>query len=200
MRKLKKYLIISLAVALLGSLTFSLAFAQEEPPVGIVVNYVAGQSITIADQDGTPHEYMLSSNLKILPPGRENSLAAGSFVTIIAPASLNQGKEIAVGIVIHPQIPNGWNVPAPSAVPGVTGTSIGTPEATLPEKLPIQETASLPVTSKQLTNETPTGTAKASYGEMLTATPTPADKNAAAPTNSLIVWLAGLFRQLLTGR
>jgi hypothetical protein len=128
MRKLKVLLVITMTAAMLSNFALTqvgTVSAQEVPPVGVVVDYLPGQSITIVDQSGTQHQYTISSTLKILPPGGANSLAVGSFVTIIAPASLNQGKQIAVGIVVHPHIPNGWNVPSLSTTPA-TSTAVET--------------------------------------------------------------------------
>ena len=203
MRKFNLCMIIALAVAVLASLTFSQvssAAAQQEPPVGVVIAYTPGQSITIVDQRGTEHQYTISTNLKILPPGRANSLAVGSFVTIIAPASLNQGKQTAVGIVVHPNIPNGWNVPSAAATPLApdTPTPIGTSSAT--------ETAPVTVTGTQLATETMTETATATPilegtpSETPTATPTPPGGTATATTEGFVEWLRSLFSQILSSR
>ena len=213
MRKLKILLVITMAAALLANFAVTqvgTVSAQEVPPVGVVVDYLPGQSITIVDQSGTQHQYMISSTVKILPPVSANSLAAGSFVTIIAPASLNQGKQIAVGIVVHPHIPNGWNVPALSATP-VTSTAVETFTAIPTGTAQATDTPGATATGTQLATETATATETELATDTATATPaTPTDTPTATATplgggtaissNALIEWLRSLFQQLLTSR
>ena len=206
MRKTNVLLIIALALALLASVALnqnSTASAQEVPPVGVVVAYDPGQSITIVDQSGNQHEYLISSSLKILPPGRADSLAVGSFVTIIAPASLDKGKQTAVGIVVHPHVPNGWNVPSGSATPFPTNTSDGTFTPTPTGTLPATETATATATGTPLATGTSTATATAVGTSTDTPTPTatPTAGGGTTPTaNSFIEWLRSLFRQILTNQ
>jgi hypothetical protein len=209
MRKLNISQMVALVAILLAGLAFSQvssASAQEAGPVGVVVAYVPGQSITIVDQSGTQHEYMLSSTLKILPPGRANSLAVGSFVTIIAPASLDHGKQIAVGIVVHPNVPPGWNVPVISATPIASATAVETLTATPVGTIAVTDTATETptVTGTPLATDTATETATPGGLETPTDTPTatatPVSGGTAASTNGLIEWLRSLFQQILTSR
>jgi hypothetical protein len=203
MRKTNVLLIIAVALALLVSVTLnqvSRVSAQGVPPVGVVTAYVPGQSITIVDQSGTQHEYMISSSLKILPPGRANSLTVGSFVTIIAPASLGDEKQTAVGIVVHPHVPNGWNAPAASATPFFTGTPVGSETATPTGTVITTETAT--ATAAPPSTETPSATAIGTFTETPTPTASPTGGTTGTPqtSNTLIEWLRSLFRQILTSQ
>jgi hypothetical protein len=202
MRKLNILLIIALAAAMLASFTFghvSTVSAQEGPPTGVVLDYLPGQSITIVDQSGTQHQYTISSTLKILPPVRANALAVGSFVTIIAPASLSQGKQMAVGIVVHPHVPEGWNVPSLSATPPATSTAdIYTSTATGTGIASVTATATETVTGTQPATDTATATETPTLVE--TATVTPMGGGTDASTHALIEWLRSLFQQILTSR
>lgn len=219
MRRFNIFLILALTAALLASFTLSQVHtvsAQGESPVGVVVAYVPGQSITIVDQTGAQHEYTILSSVKILPPGRANSLAVGSFVTIIAPASLSQGKQIAVGIVVHPAVPGGWVVPTMSTTPVATETGVGTETATPVGTLVTETETATPVgtlvtdtatitettTGTPLATDTATETSTPMMGETPTETPTetatPSTGGAAASTDTFINWLASLFRELLT--
>src|SRR5215212_6665884 len=123
MRKFNMLMLVALTIALFVTTAFTQVqsvSAQDPGYVGVVVAYVPEQSITIVDQSGSQHEFQLASSVKILPPKRASELAVGSFVTIIAPNSIFGGKQVAVGIVVHPQVPNGWNIPV------ITGTPIAT--------------------------------------------------------------------------
>jgi hypothetical protein len=171
-----------------------------------VVDYLPGQSITIMDQNGTQHQYTISSTVKILPPVRAGNLAVGSFVTIIAPASLSHGKEMAVGIVVHPQVPNGWNVPSLSATPPATATAIETLTATVTGTVPDTETATATAldtatataTGTQLATDTATATSTDT--PTATATATPVGGGTTASADTFIAWLQSLFQQFLTSR
>ena len=211
MRKNLRTPFIALAIALLASIAFSqygTASAQEVPPAGIVIDYVPGESLTIVDQQGNQHEYELSASLRILPPGRANSLGVGSFVTVIAPASLDQGKQIAVGIVVHPHIPNGWTVPSLSPTPLATGTMAGTETATATATATDTLLATETATATPTATDTPPGTETATATTTATATPTAVGLDTATPTpisggvtvpsNTLVEWLRSLFQQLLT--
>ncbi len=226
MRKFNLLLILALTAALLASLTLhqvQSASAQGESPVGVVVAYTPGQSITIVDQTGAQHEYAISPNVRILPPGRAHALTIGSFVTIIAPASFSQGKQVAVGIVVHPAVPGGWVVPTMSSTPIATETGVGTETATpvgtvvtdtaTPVGTLVTETATpvgTMVTDTATATETATGTPLVTDTATETATPsmmeTPTETATATPlaggtsasTNTFISWLASLFRELLT--
>jgi hypothetical protein len=194
MRNTKGLMIIALALALMASLTWSqvnTVSAQNTPPVGVVVDYVPEESITIVDQSGMQHQYLLSSSLRILPPGRADMLAVGSFVTIIAPASLGNGKETAVGIVIHPQVPNGWNDMLGSATPLPTNTPDGNFTATSTGTQLATETATATATT--------TGTPFATDTATATATPPPGG-GATVTTNSFVEWLRSLLRMVLSNQ
>ena len=192
MRKKNVLWIIALTLVLAASLTLgqvNTVSAQKSPPVGVVVDYEPGQSITIADQQGSQHQFMLSSSLKILPSARANLLAVGSFVTIIAPNSLSNGKQVAVGIVIHPHVPNGWKIPSVSGTPLPTetpATFTSTPPGTLVTTGTVTATAT----------ETPNGTATAvgPLTDTLTPTATPLGGATTLDTTSFIEWLRSLFR------
>jgi len=155
----------------------STASAQEVQPVGIVVAYLPGQSITIVDEKGIQSEFAIDPSVKIQPPEAANSLKVGSFVTIIAPASISKGKQIAVGIVIKPDVPEGLKVLVMSATPLVKDT----PEST-------QAAATEPSKDSQTT--TLTGTPMKTSTDKSSPTATP-------KANTLIEWLKSLLRQLL---
>jgi hypothetical protein len=208
MRKMNTLWFTALALALVATLTLNqvnTAAAQNVPPVGVVVDYVPGQSITIVDQAGSQQEYMLSSSLKILPPGRANLLAVGSFVTLIAPNSISSGKQVAVGIVIHSQVPNGWNTPSLFAAPLSTATSAtftATPTGTLLATETV--TATSTATETPMNTVTSTNIVAAAAVEAFTDTPaataTPLGGKTAPDPNSFIEWLRSLFRQVLSNR
>lgn len=219
MRKINSWLVIALVAMMLAGFIFGRvgrASAQEVPPMGVVVDFQPGQSITVVDQSGVQHEYMISSTLKILPPVRANALTVGSFVTIIAPASLSHGKELAVGIVVHPHIPNGWNIPLLSATASATDTAVGTSTATPSGTIVVTDTAAAAETASamQLATDTPadtptaaaagTATVTPAGGEAATETPsataTPTGGETTAPATTLMEWLRSLFQQILTSR
>jgi len=186
MRKTNIVLIIALGLALLAGLALNPAgkvFAQEVPPVGIVVAYTPGVSITIVDQQGNQIEYALDAAVKIEPADGEKSLKVGSYVTIIAPASISKGKQIAVGIVVHPDkelLPPGAalvkNTAAPTDVPATATTKVSeTPT-------PAESAAATPI-------ETFTATPKEAANVKADGT--------AVKSNSFIEWLRSLLQQLL---
>lgn len=194
MRKSNIYLVIALGLAVFASFAsgqITGVAAQQNEPVGIVIAYVSGQSITIVDQQGNESEFMLDPALKILPPGKADSIVVGSFVTVIAPASLDKGKQVAVGIVVHPKVPDGWKgkVLAASATPLIKETSTAAPTETL-----------------MTATETPAGveTASATPDVTLTATPTPSAKTPGGETtlttNAFIEWLRSLFQQVFSNQ
>ena len=191
MRKTKIFLMMAVTVALFASAAFGQindAAAQKEGPVGMVVAYIPGQSITILDEQGVQSEFMLDASLKILPTGKADSIAVGSFVTVIAPASLDKGKQIAVGIVVHPKVPEGWKgkAQAPSATPLTKEILTATPTGTLmseSETPPGVETAT--TTAETTFTPTPTPPAKTPGGETTTT------------SNAFIEWLRSLFQQVL---
>ena len=194
MRKTNIVLVIALVLAALAGLALNQAngvSAQGISPVGMVVAYTPGQSITIVDDKGNQSEYMLDPFMKIEPAEKANSLGVGSFVTIIANASINKEKQIAVGIVVHPKAPEGLKELLPSATPLVKNTPVPT---------------DIPVTATPKVSETPTpaGIATATPVETLTATPTPAasakEGETALKANSFIEWLRSFFQQILSGQ
>ena len=73
--------------------------------VGIVTAYSPGESITIEDKNGDTFTFSLNDDTKLLPPGRAETLAVGSRVTVIAPRDPASGGTLAKGIVIHPAVP-----------------------------------------------------------------------------------------------
>jgi hypothetical protein len=191
MRKTKRLLIIAFTLAALTSAALNqihTAAAQGLEPVGVVVAYIPGQSITIVDQSGNQHEYMISPSVRILPPPRADSLRVGSFVTIIAPASLGKGKETAVGIVVHPQVPPGWNR-ALSATPLVSNPAAGTATGT--------STATATPTGFANAAATETPTAFGTATDTSTPTATPVGGGTTITTNTLIDFIRSLLRQLL---
>lgn len=140
------------------------------PHVGVVVAYTAGQSITIMDRDGNQFTFELAPSLKIVPPQRASALAPGAYVTIIAPNNVPGGKQIAVGIVIHPGIPEGFPVPSQTSTPPLpTPTLITTETATSTETPGDTPTPTGTITVTETLTETPT----ASGAPTETATPTP---------------------------
>jgi hypothetical protein len=196
MQKVSLILLTVLALALLTSMVGLAASSKdsEVQRVGLVVAYTAGQSITIADRDGVQYTFTIASNLKIVPPERANMLGVGSYVTIIAPNNVPNGKSIAVGIVIHPQMPSSFPLPSGSFTPLPTDTAVPTETALS------TEVASETPTATPTATETPAGVETAT--ETVTPTATTAVASAAqtktqGTVNSFIEWLASLFRQFL---
>lgn len=200
MRKTNLMVVIALALAVLTGLILtqvSGVSAQGDAPVGVVVAYIPGVSITIVDQKGNQIEYALDAAVKIEPPDAEKSLKVGSYVTIIAPASISKEKKIAVGIVVHPD-----KELLPSPTPGE--------KELLPSQTPFVKNTpaptEAPTTATPKVAETPTAVESATANPMetltVTATPkTPEDDKETGTTvksNSFIEWLKSLFRQLLS--
>ncbi len=225
MRKINILLVIALAVALAASFTFGqvgTVSAQGWAPTGVVVEYHPGQSITIVDEKGNHQQYMISSTVRILPPVRANAVEVGAFVTIISPASLNQGRQMAVGIVVHPHVPPGWNVGALTGTPPASGTAvetltataIGTPLASEAatesgtQSVTATATAAESPTETQLATDTATAAPMATETPINietptatpTATPTQIGGETSAPVDAFIAWLRSLFQQILTSR
>jgi hypothetical protein len=183
MRKLHFVLFIALALALLTGLTLhqvSRVSAQGESSMGVVVAYTPGVSITIVDQNGNQVEYALDADVKIESSTGDKFITVGSVVTIIAPASLDKGKQKVVGIMVHPE-----KELLPSETPRVKDTALPT---------------DIPVTKTPKVGETPTP-----VGE-LTATPsaTPIvsentkQDQTTEKANPFIEWLRSLFQQVLS--
>jgi hypothetical protein len=75
--------------------------------VGVVTDYQAGVSLTIAAKDGMSYTFLLSPDVKILPEERISLLTVGAYVTVISPRDVSTVDLIATGIVIHPAVPAG---------------------------------------------------------------------------------------------
>jgi hypothetical protein len=185
MRKTNIVLIIALGMAALAGLAFhqvSNVSAQGDSVYGVVVAYTPGVSITVVDQKGNQIEYTLDAAVKIESANGE--ITVGSVVTIVAPASLDKGKQKAVGIVVHPE-----KELLPSETPRVKDTALPT-EVEMTKTPKVSETP----TPVDIFTVTPTGT--------LTATPPPSanakDDGSAAKANPFIEWLRSLFQQVLS--
>lgn len=76
--------------------------------VGVVVEYTPGQSITIQDRNGSQFPYTLIPSPVILPPHRVDELKVGAYVTVVAPNNVPGGKQRAVQIVVHGNVPEGF--------------------------------------------------------------------------------------------
>ena len=206
MRKFHLVMIVALTIALLGNAFTQVnsASARDSGNVGVVVAYAAGQSITIVDQSGNQHEYMLSTSLKILPQGRTDLLAVGSFVTIIAPNSISNGKQLAVGIVIHPHVPNGWTIPSLSTTPFPTTTFIATVSTTPTGTLLTTETTTPTPVAPTIVTGTSTAIETATPAPVVVFTETPTATPLGGATkknpNSFVEWLRSLFQQILSDR
>jgi hypothetical protein len=198
MRKTHIVLAIALALALFGGLTFNQVHAvsaQGESPVGVVVAYMPGVSITIIDKNGLQLEFVLDPSLKIEPAEKADSLKVGSLVTVIAPASLSKEKQIAVGIVVHPETQEGSKPLLPSATPLVKNTPMpAEPLATATPKMSETTSASATPAEKAVVSQTATP---------VETTPSKSTTNAnedskVVNANAFIEWLRSLFVQLLS--
>ena len=192
MRKINLVLAIPLVLALFAGLALNqvgAVSAQGDSPVGVVIAYVPGVSITIVDVNGTQIEYVLDASLKIEPADKADSLKVGSFVTIIAPANIDKTKKTAVGIVVHPDKPEGFKIPGWVATALIKDTPV-------PTNVPPTEETKVSDTPTAVETESMTATPV----ETLTATPTPETTtkdngtNVKVNTNSFIEWLRSLFR------
>ena len=196
-------MLVALPIALFVTTAFiqvQSVSAQDSGHVGVVAAYVPGQSIKIVDQSGGQHEFELASAVKILPPKRASALAVGSFVTIIAPNSIFGGKQVAVGIVVHPHVPNGWNITAIMGTPIATATIVGTFTTTPTGAVLTTETTTATATSTGTTTVTATSTTTTTGTLTKSATPTvtPLGGTSTTPTtDSFIQWLTSLIRQVL---
>ena len=200
MRKTNIVLVVALVLSVLAGLTLNQAnavSAQSDSPVGLVVAYTPGQSITIVDDKGFQSEYALDPFVKIQLSEKASPLGVGSFVTIKVPASISKEKQIVVGIVVHPAVPKGWKIPGWVATPLVKDAAV--PTNTLAAE-----------TSKVNETPTPVGTITATMTPAGTLTVTPLVKDT-APTdakesgpalkaNTFIEWLRSFFQQVLSGR
>ena len=205
MRKNKILFVAALAVALLANLVLaqaSPASAQEIQLVGLVVDYVPGQSITIVGQDGIQYQFELTSLVKIVPPELADTLKVDAYVTIIAPNKLSDGKNIASGIVIHPKTPEG--LPTKNAIGKDTTTAptkVLEPTVENPTKAPVftATPTATPIETGTVVSETPTekATPVGTVTETIKTT-TPAKNPTPNITTSLIEWFKTLVHQLFT--
>lgn len=114
--------------------------------VGVVMEYIEGESITIENKDGEKFTFIVTDQTKILPEDRANDLKVGSRVTIICPRDVAHGTLTAAGIVVHPEEteeeetgtpPTATNTetptPTPTDTPTPTPTDTPTPTATFTE-------------------------------------------------------------------
>lgn len=189
MRKINLVLVLALGLAALAGLAFhqvSNVSAQGDAVYGEVVAYTPGVSITVVDQKGNQIEYALDVAVKIESP--DGQIAVGSVVTIIAPASLDKGKQKAVGIVVHPE-----KELLPSETPRVKDTAVPT-DVEMTRTPKVSETPTLVETPTEVASLTPTGT--------LTETANPTintkEDGTAVKANPFIEWLRSLFQQVLS--
>lgn len=187
MRKMNLVLVIALGLAALSGLAFhqvSSASAQGDSVMGIVVAYTPGVSITIVDQNGNQIEYALDAGVKIQSSTGDKFITVGAVVTIVAPASLDKGKQKAVEIMVHPD-----KELLPSETPRVKDTALPT---------------DVPVTKTPKVNETPTPIGELTTTPTTTVTATPLvtentkQDGTAVKANPFIEWLRSLFRQVLS--
>ena len=207
MRKNKILFVAALAVALLANLVLaqaSPASAQEIQLVGLVVDYVPGQSITIVGQDGIQYQFELTSLVKIVPPELADTLKVDAYVTIIAPNKLSDGKNIASGIVIHPKTPEG--LPTKNAIGKDTTTAptkVLEPTVENPTKAPVftATPTATPIETGTVVSEAPTekATPVGTVTETIKTT-TPAKNPTPNITTSLIEWFKTLVHQLFANK
>ena len=93
--------------------------------VGVVTEYTAGVSITIAGKDGTTTTFKLTETTKILPAHRADQLAAGAQVTVISRRDPAGGELTAQGIVIHGPEDAGTDTGTDTGTDSGTGTGSG---------------------------------------------------------------------------
>jgi hypothetical protein len=200
MRTYKVLLVAALAVALLANLALaqaSPAYAEESQRVGLVVDYIPGQSITIVDQANIQYQFELAALLNVLPPELAGTLKVGSYVTIIAPNKLPDGKHIAAGIVVHPKVPDGISTKVLEPIVA-NPTKVLEPTVERPTKV-LEPTVENPTKVPDFTatvTETPVATAT-----MVSETPTAVEtvtETTTTPkiTTSFIEWFRMLVRQI----
>jgi hypothetical protein len=183
MRKINLILLLALTFAVLAGLSLhqvSNVSAQGETSMGVVVAYTPGVSITIVDQNGNQVEYALDANVKIESSSSEKFITVGSVVTIVAPASLDKGKQKVVAIMVHPE-----KELLPSETPRVKNTAL--PTDVLVTKTPkIGETPTLVGDLTTTPSATPIVSENAKQEET------------GVKANPFIEWLRSLFQQVLT--
>ena len=200
---MKKITLFVLAVFVLAALA-NIASVSASPTadsgrVGLVTAYMPGESITIMDKNGDELTFELASDLKIVPKHRADMLAVGAYVTVVTPNNGENGKNIVVQIVIHPQAPAGF--PIPTATATVVPPDTAAPTETVTETAVPSETATEVPTETATVTETTTAepgtpTATPTATEEIAGTSTQADAEAAV--TSFVNWLASFFRQFLS--
>lgn len=199
MKKTSIFVLIALALALAVSPVIARASASAERStdhVGLVTAYTPNESITIMNKDGAEYTFTIASDVKIVPKNRAESLGVGSYVTIISPNNPGNGGSVATGIVVHPQVPNGFTMPDATDTPLPSATSTTVSAETMTESPTFTETATATSTATETTTATETSTGEVPT-ETATATATGTAANPQAVTQSFIQWLASLFNQFL---
>lgn len=72
--------------------------------VGVVTDYIPGESITIQTAEDKMFTYRLTEDTRILPAEREELLQVGAKVTVISPRNLIRIEQTALKIIVHPEI------------------------------------------------------------------------------------------------
>jgi hypothetical protein len=199
MKKITLFAFAVLVFALLANMTSAQAGPASDAEVhrvGLVVDYMEGESISIVDRDGNQFDFELASPLKVVPAHRASMLAPGAYVTIIAPNNVPNGKHIAVGIVIHPKAPSSFPMPEATLTP-VPTDEIETPTETA---LPTETPTEVP-TETETPTDTATPTETLAPDETPEPTETPAEitlsqDDVQSAVVTLVDWLASFFRQL----
>ena len=163
--------------------------------VGLVIAYTPGDIITIMDRDGNQFTFTLAANLKIVPADRAAMLAPGAYVTIIAPNNVPNGKQIAVGIVIHPGVPNGF-AKASSTSTAVPTQAVATATETALPTIPSIETLTPTATAEGAA--TATATSAGSTSEIPAAGAASPGSSPQAQLASLLDVISSFLRQLLS--
>jgi hypothetical protein len=204
-KKFSILLVFALAAALVANMITSMSGSAsssgssanvfesqaEVQRVGVVVAYISGQSITIVDRDGNQFTFELASPLKIVPAFRASLLAPGAFVTIIAPNNVPGGKQIAVGIVVHPGVPSGFPVPTLTFTPLPTETSTPTPFVATPALTETLTPTPTPFGASPSPTETFTATATTTETVTSTSTSTATETTTATSTSTATPTPAG---------
>jgi hypothetical protein len=192
MKKISLFVLALLVLAALANIASASASPSADPGhVGLVTAYTPGDSITIMDKDGNEKTFELAADLKIVPKHRVDMLAVGAYVTVVTPNNVENGKNIVVQIVIHPQAPAGFPVPGmtetatPTALPSETAT--GTPTDLPTDTVTPTDTATPTV---ETSTSTPTDTPTPTQG--VAGTPSQADAEGAI--TEFVNWLASFLK------
>lgn len=200
MKKTSLFVLIALVFAMAASPVIARANASVErgtDHVGLVIAYTPNQSITIVNKDGAEFTFTIASDVKIVPKHRANLLGVGSYVTIISPNNPGNGGGVATGIVVHPQVPNGFPMPNVTDTPLPSATSTTAPTETMTESPTSTETSTSTATETATATATETSTGEVPT-ETATATVTGTAATPQAVTQSFLQWLASLFNQFLS--